>query len=66
MGAEVAALTVHVIHRLADLRRAGEDAKFDEMVRELRKRNKADDVERVVQLAERLAGFANPDQRDRP
>jgi hypothetical protein len=63
MGAEVAALTIHVIHRLANLRRAGEDAKFDEMVQELRKRNKADDVERVVQLAERLAGFSNDTEK---
>lgn len=65
MGAERAALTQFVIQRLADLRRTGEDAKFDEMVRELRLRNKADDVERVVQLAERLAGFDANDAEKR-
>lgn len=59
MGAERAVLTEAVIYRLADLRRTGQDAKFDEMVRELRLRNKADDVERVVELAERVAGFAD-------
>lgn len=59
MGAERAVLTEAVIHRLAELRRTGQDAKFDEMVRELRLRNKADDVERVVELAERVAGFAD-------
>lgn len=55
MGSERAVLTEVIIHRLAELRRKGEIEQFDAFVRELKRRNKHEDVDRVVQFAERLA-----------